>query len=111
MSVPIKHDSIELSTEMQHKHAMKKIQLITFNGCPNADSFRNALSHLGVNFDDVVQDNLDENHPLRGYSSPTILIGNRILVGSQLSGGGCSVTNVSIEQLEKKIKEALNDNF
>jgi glutaredoxin len=111
MSLTTKQDSVELSTESQQKRAMTSIQLITFNGCPNADKFRNILSHVGINFEDVVQDKLEENHPLKRYSSPTILIDNRVLVGSQSNGGGCSVINVSIEELEKKIKEVINGNF
>ena len=111
MSATINKDSIELSTKSQQNRAMTSIQLITFDGCPNADKFRSTLSRISINFEDVVQDNLEENHPLKGYSSPTILIDNKVLVGSQSNGGGCSVINVSIEELEKKIKEVINGNF
>ena len=85
----------------------KKIQLIIFNGCPNADCFRKTLVNIGFPFEVIVQDDLDENHPLKEYSSPTILIQNEILVGSRVVGGGCSGVKLSVDQLSQKVIDAL----
>ena len=86
---------------------MKKVTLITFKGCPNANKARALLREVGVAFDDVVQDDLLANHPLRAYSSPSILLGNDLIGGSKLGVGsaGCSIDLPSAQVLRKLFQE------
>jgi len=49
----------------------------------------------------VCQDDLSNSDPLKNYSSPTLLINNKIVFGSEAVGGGCSMPLPSKEELLK----------
>lgn len=74
-----------------------KIQLLVFDGCPLADaargSLRTALDSLGIReFEEI--DLLDPATPdeLRGWGSPTILVGGEDLIGDVKGNAvGCRV--------------------
>jgi glutaredoxin len=84
---------------------MKKVTLITFQGCPNAEKARTALREIGAAFEDVVQDNLPPNHPHRSFSSPSILLGDEVISGSELDAGGsgCSFGLPSAQELRARL--------
>ena len=73
------------------------IQLLVFDGCPLADAARSslqtALDSLGLrDFEEI--DLLDPETPdeLRGWGSPTILVGGEDVTGSAKGNGvGCRV--------------------
>lgn len=70
---------------------MNELTLITFKGCPNAARARELLAAAGKPFTEVVQDDLPAGHPHRGYTSPTILLGERIIYGAASGEEGCSI--------------------
>lgn len=77
--------------------ATPRIQLLVFDGCPLADATRSslqaALDSLGLGeFEEI--DLLDPATPeaLRGWGSPTILVGGEDLTGSSKGNAlGCRV--------------------
>jgi len=77
--------------------AYPRIQLLVFDGCPLADAARSslqtALESLGLSeFEEI--DLLDPATPeqLRGWGSPTILIGEEDLTGNEKGNAvGCRV--------------------
>lgn len=77
--------------------ASRKIQLLVFDGCPLADAARSslqtALDSLGLReFEEI--DLLDPATPdeLRGWGSPTILVGGEDLTGDVKGNAlGCRV--------------------
>lgn len=70
---------------------MAKYILIYFNGCPNYQPAVDLLNHSGLEFETVCQDDLEGTDPLKNYSSPTLLDGDKIIFGSKATGGGCSM--------------------
>jgi len=81
---------------------LKDIKFIYFEGCPNAGKVRKLLQKAGVDFSEILQDDLSPEHPLKNYSSPTILKGEKIILGSEITGqgGGCSLNIISIDRLK-----------
>ena len=47
----------------------------------------------------MVQDDLPPAHPLRGYTSPSILLDGQLIFGSASGEAGCSVTPLDAERL------------
>ncbi len=78
---------------------MNELTLITFSGCPNAAGAREALRRSGRPFREVNQDDLPAGHPLRGYTSPSILADGRLLFGAASGGAGCSSAPLDSERL------------
>lgn len=83
---------------------MKKLTLIYFAGCPNIEPAKVAIREAGFDFEEFDQDNLPDGHKFKDYSSPTILDGDKILYGSEVSGGGCSVAKLDAEEIKKVIQ-------
>ena len=50
---------------------------------------------MGADYAEVRQNALPEGDPLRGYSSPTILAGQRVLFGGKSEGGACTVGDMA----------------
>jgi len=78
---------------------MSELTLITFEGCPNAPRARQVLQRAGRPFREVRRDDLPAGHPLRAYTSPTILDGERVLYGAASGEAGCSVAPLDAERL------------
>ncbi len=85
---------------------MKKLQLIYFEGCPNAKDAKDVLSASGLDFEIVKQEELSSENPLLCYSSPIILQKGEIIFGSKIDLGSsaCSVQKINKEELLKKLK-------
>lgn len=89
---------------------MAELKLVYFKGCPNADKVRSALATTGHQFDEIKQDDLPPRHPLKNYSSPSILKNNEILYGTSTgSEGGCSLEIPSLEQLRARLEGTTPD--
>lgn len=86
---------------------MTRLKLIYFEGCPNVDLVRKNLQLAGYLFDEIRQDDLPEGHPLKDYTSPTLLKGERVIFGTLSSSGrgGCSLAIPSAEQIKEKIEK------
>ncbi len=83
-----------------------RLKLIYFSGCPNVQPAKDLIASAGLAADEVDQDDLPESDPLRGYSSPTLLIGDKILFGSAVGvGGGCSLGLPSPDEFQKLIRD------
>ncbi|MBK9294500.1 MAG: hypothetical protein IPM57_08655 [Oligoflexia bacterium] len=83
---------------------MKKLKLIYFKGCPNVEKIRRTLKDGGFDFEEINQNELSSHHPLKNYSSPTILRNEEIIFGSiSSSDGGCSLKVPDVEQLRALI--------
>ncbi len=68
------------------------LTLITFEGCPTSPRIVSILENMGLDFDQIDQTRLPTEHPLRHYSSPTLLLNGILLFGSHTDGeSGCSL--------------------
>jgi hypothetical protein len=84
---------------------MASVKLVCFEGCPNAEKAKGLLRKIGVPFDEIRQDDLQALDRYRGYTSPTILNGDKIVIGSSTEGaaGGCSIDIPSAEELRTRL--------
>ncbi len=74
--------------------------LVYFEDCPNAKMVREQLILSEQEFKEVNQDKLPPGHPLRLFSSPSILLGEELLFGSVVGGdGGCSLEIPSSKEI------------
>ena len=85
---------------------MAKYKLIYFKGCPNYMPAEQLLKDSGIDFQSICQDELSNSDPLKNYSSPTLLIKDKIIFGSKTTGGGCSVLLPSKGQLLELLKNS-----
>ena len=87
----------------------KELILIYFSGCPTVKITLEVLDDLGLQYEKINQDNLEESSPYFKYTSPTILFGEEIVFGGLTSGGqGCSYGEFSRDKLKEglqKLKE------
>ena len=82
-----------------------KLTLIYFKDCPNIPVARKAITEAGHVFEEFAQEDLAEDHPYKKYSSPTILNGEQIVIGSKLAsaGGGCSTGEISAQVIKDNL--------
>jgi hypothetical protein len=87
---------------------MQKFRLIYFIGCPNYEPAKSLLEKAGVEFEEVCQDEISSSDPHKEFSSPTLLMDDRIIFGSRVSGsgGGCLWKLPTIDELVEAIKSA-----
>jgi glutaredoxin len=85
---------------------MENIKLVYFRGCPNYKSVKKLLTRIGVSFDEINQDDLSDGHPLKRFTSPTILKNEKLIFGEKISdaSGGCSIRIPERWELERKLK-------
>lgn len=69
---------------------MSRIELVYFEGCPNVERARTVIRSIMIEFSEVKQDHLAQGDPYRRYSSPTILVDGKIIVGSENEAAACS---------------------
>ena len=78
---------------------MSKLKFIFFEGCPNAKKVLDMMDELGLDFEKFEQNSLPEGNKLKNYSSPTILLEDQIIFGTEANGGGCTL-NLKMEGLK-----------
>jgi hypothetical protein len=88
---------------------MIDLKLVYFDGCPNVDLARITLQMTGFQFEEVVQNHLPEGHPLRYYTSPTIIKRTQVVFGTisgSTNGGACSLESfpTAVQLLEKLVE-------
>jgi glutaredoxin len=90
---------------------MAALRLIFFQGCPNAIRARNLLRELGLAYEEISQDDLPLSHALRGYSSPTVLHGEKIIFGSKTgeNSGGCSLDIPTPDEMRELLLTTKNE--
>lgn len=89
---------------------MKEVKLVFFENCPNYPVAKELLQDSKVDFEEIDQGKLSSDDPLNGYSSPTVLFKSKIVFGSKLIGGGCTLQIPTALELNKKLlamKESL----
>jgi hypothetical protein len=86
---------------------MERIQLIYFEGCPNYSVVKNLLSDIGVKYEEIEQNDLEETDPLKLFSSPSILKNGKLIFGQKIDStkGGCTINLPDKSSLAKKLKE------
>lgn len=84
---------------------MKEIRLVYFEGCPNVAKAKNSLVSAGIEFVEVRQNELPEDHVFNGFTSPTILNGDDIIFGEKTDlAGGCSLQVPTADEILKKLE-------
>lgn len=88
---------------------MSKFTLIYFKGCPNIEKARSLLVRAGIQgFTEVVQDDLPENHPLRRFSSPSILgKTGELILGERCNASSAACTFSSSNEAIVRLKRAM----
>lgn len=82
------------------------LKLVYFEDCPNAKTARVHLILAEQDFEEVNQDKLPADHPMKRFSSPSILYGDTLLFGSAVSGdGGCSLEIPAADEITARVKE------
>jgi len=91
---------------------MPKVELIYFAGCPGVPRARALLEGSGLNhFAEISQEGLEEGHPYRRFSSPTILVDGQIIAGSSNGAEACSFIDWENAELKKhfKLRQLIGD--
>lgn len=84
---------------------MPNLKLIYFEGCPNSMKAKLALERVGCTFEEVEQGALPQGHPMKCYSSPTILAGDEIIFGAETgSAGSCTLEIPTPALIREKLK-------
>jgi len=86
---------------------MEQIQLIYFEGCPNYSVVKNLLSDIGIKYEEIEQNGLSEQDPLKLFTSPSILKDGKLVFGQRIDSvkGGCTLNLPDKSYLVKKLKE------
>lgn len=86
----------------------ENFKFIYFNDCPNAILAKNLISKLQITCDYICQDELAETHELKSYSSPTLLLGDKIIFGAKTdnNSSGCSIDIPTLEELKHRISSS-----
>ncbi|MGE0175087.1 MAG: hypothetical protein AB7T49_19995 [Oligoflexales bacterium] len=86
---------------------MAPVVLIYFGSCPNIEIARNALNGAGIShFEEFDQLQLLPDHEYLFYSSPSILVGTKLIFGSKLTTPGsaaCSLGELTSNELRRRI--------
>lgn len=85
---------------------MDTLKLVYFDGCPNFKVAKEALKEARLSFEEIKQDGLPKDDPLRNFSSPTILKNNVVVFGTWTgANGGCSFGTLSAEDILQRLTE------
>ena len=82
---------------------MKNIKFVYFDGCPNAQKVLNILMDLGVEFEEIEQTSLPDGNEFKNYSSPTVIVDDKIVFGAEAEGGGCSLNLPTADFFKSKL--------
>lgn len=86
---------------------MENILLIYFKECPNYSIIKNLLSDIGVKCQEIEQNNLSENDPLKLFTSPSILKNGKLIFGQKIDSakGGCTLNLPDKFELVKRLEK------
>ena len=83
---------------------MTPLKLIYFCGCPHVEKVKNLLKAAGAAYLEIRREALPEKHRLTGYTSPTVLAEERIIIGAKTkNAAGCSIDIPSIDELKRRL--------
>ncbi len=84
---------------------MPKVELVFFEGCPNIERARQEIRNSGIeSFSEVRQNGLPDESPYMKYSSPTVLLNGKVVVGGECGAAACSM--IDWRSLAERIKSA-----
>lgn len=76
---------------------MPKIELVYFGSCPHIETARSAIRAAGISdFHEINLDESGERCNYQRYSSPSIIIDGRLVVGSESDAIACSMIDWSM---------------
>ena len=83
--------------------------LVYFTGCPNASEAQLRLRNAGLDFDEEDQNVLPRGHAHLKFTSPTLLLGEKIVFGSTSDSeeGGCSLDLPEASEIRERL-DAIN---
>ena len=86
---------------------MNQIKLIYFLDCPNFPIVKNILLDMGLIFEEVEQNSLPNNQPLKLLTSPSILKDDKLVFGQRTDSaiGGCSLNLPQKADLIDRLKD------
>lgn len=80
------------------------VKLIYFEGCPLAKDARAALLTAGIyDFEVIKQNELAADDPYHHYSSPSIVHGDRLILGSTTNSHACTTDKIDSSIIARKI--------
>lgn len=84
---------------------MERIQLIYFQGCPNYPVIKNLLADIGIRYEEIEQNSLSEQDPLKLFTSPSILKNGKLILGQKIDSakGGCTLNLPDKSELSKRL--------
>ena len=79
--------------------------LIYFTGCPNASEAQLRLRSAGIGFDQEDQNALPPGNAHLKFTSPTLLLGEKIVFGSASDSeeGGCSLDLPEVSEIQVRL--------
>lgn len=84
-----------------------ELKLLYFSGCPNYEALKGELHRRGLTaFREIDIDTLPKNDSLKNYSSPTLILGDEVLLGTSISDESTSCSFFSAEELKEAVEKA-----
>ncbi len=85
--------------------APSKIEVIFFQGCPNAEKLFSYLTENSFAYVAVDVETLNPVDIRRNYTSPSVLVGGQLVFGgtAQMGAAGCTYGEFSTEDLARDI--------
>lgn len=85
---------------------MPQIELIYFSACPLILKAKSVLRGAGIeNFLELTQENLEKSDPRKEYSSPSLVIDGKLVIGKPKSAYQC--THIGWDGAEEFLKSYL----
>jgi len=83
---------------------MSDVKLIYFDGCPNANKVKEILEEMRIAYTAIDQSKLNRADKYKAYTSPSVLMGEKVIIGSKTDGsGGCSLDLSELDKLAERL--------
>lgn len=81
------------------------LTVLFFDGCPNFEALKAILKHEGItSYAEVNLEHLFEGDPRKRYSSPTLLYGDSVVLGTMTSNQSLSCSYLPNEQMAEIVR-------
>lgn len=86
----------------------QKLQLLFFEDCPNLPILISILSEEGITaYEKIDLEKLPENHALRSFSSPTLLLDGELIFGGKTSNQSLSCSFITKAEMLTAIRKLI----
>jgi hypothetical protein len=86
----------------------KRLEVLFFPGCQNFKTLLSVLSEEGITAYELIDiEKLPENHPLRSFSSPTLLLNGKAILGAKTSNQGLSCSVITKSEMIAEIRRSI----